>query len=212
MLRYASNYAWYLYMKKFLALISLAVSTFMFTACAPTQEMREGVSFEGLTHYYIMPISGGDNFFRQFGNRQRFDDALIEGIKEIMAERGFTHVATPEEAQFALRPIYSEWTFNDTFRDQSSSRMWDNTPIALRQNQLFVNLEIEAYLPNMERWAWRNFSYTRISRNNISFALIREQARWCLMHFPPESFPSQTQMNTGSAAKEDAPSEDVKKN
>ena len=194
-------------MKKFLALISLAVSAFAFTACAPTQEMREGASFEGLTHYYVMPISGGDNFFRQYGTRQTFDDALIEGIKDIMTARGFTFVSNPNEAQFTLHPIYSEWTYANKPNEVFEAHTLDVAPTAARLNQIYLNLEIEAFLPSIEKWAWRNFSYAKIARDNITIDLIKEQAHWCLQHFPPERHPSQTQMDA-----EAAKPEEVKKN
>ena len=181
-------------------MISAAAAALLFAACAPTQEVRDGASFEGLTKYYIMPVSGGDSFFAKLGDRKEYDNYLYDAIKELMSGRGFENVATPEEAQFALRPIYSEWNYNTPLASDVDFRMNDMPPPGVSRTQLYLNLEIEAYLPSIEKWAWRGFSYTKLARDNMSVAVIKEQVKWCLQHFPPEKYPSNSQMKAQKEA------------
>ena len=188
-------------MKNIIATFACALSALL-CGCSTTQELNDGASFEGLKKFYVENSSGGDSFFRKFGDPQAVNQSLKNFIADYLKTKGFAPVAEKGNAEIIFRPLWSESIEligvdvacgNICVAAISSSVISVNSQM-FNSTQTYLTLEIQAILPNDDKiWAWRGFAPEEITQNNFSDGTLKDMVVWCLEYFPPEKYPSRLQ-------------------
>lgn len=175
-------------MKKMFSLLILALPL-VFGGCSFTQELQDGVSFEGLKTFYVEIPEGGSRLLNSYGTASTIDDTLRTAIADFLKAEGYEEVDTRASAQIIFRPLWSVSVKENPLNDYIS-----DAKINVAHNEYYATLEIQAILPDSDYiWAWRGFSPIEMTAQNANENLIREQVRWCLDKFPPEKHPSRMQ-------------------
>ena len=172
-------------MKKFLFPLLLAAAGFA-SACSPIHTMKDGVSFEGLTRYFINPAEGGDYVFKFSGGRAQIDAMVSSDIEANLSRRGFKRVSDRNDAQFELTPAFTEWNFNYPSQVPPSPETPRPGEIGTSSQGAYATMEIRAALPGMEGIAWRGYSSIKTTRETFGAARIKSQVDGCLRDFPPQ--------------------------
>ncbi len=178
-------------MKKILSCLSL-IALLLTSACSVTQEMKEGVSFEGLKTFYIDSPAGTSQLFVERGDVSNVDADLVDAIAQNLKAKGFERVDEKNKAQIIFRPLWSVSMATNEDEGTLPLAMAANktSTIGFADNTAYATLEIQAILPDGDLWAWRGFSPIQMSAKCYTSGLIKEQVYWCLEYFPPEQYPS----------------------
>ncbi len=175
-------------MKKMFSLLILALP-FVLGGCSFTQEVQDGVTFEGLKTFYVEPPEGGSRLLNTYGTAGAIDETLRTSIADFLKAEGYEEVDSRAAAQIIFRPLWSVSMKENPLNDYIS-----DAKIRVDSGEYYATLEIQAILPNSDYiWAWRGFSPIEMTAKNTTDSVIREQVRWCLEKFPPEKNPSRMQ-------------------
>ncbi len=177
---------------KNIAIMSALAALLMVSACSITQEMKEGVSFEGLKTFYVDSPGGTWQFFSSRSECASVDAELKSAISEFLTSRGYERVDEKSKAQIIFRPLWN--VSMRTNEDEGSLPLsvvnsQINT-IGFDNGNIYATLEIQAILPDGDLWAWRGFSPMQMSTKCFTVGAIKDQVRWCLEYFPPDEYPS----------------------
>lgn len=190
---------------KFISKVLFAALLPLLAACSVTQEVKDDVSFEGLTRIYVEDISNVTQLSSYYMNGEEINAFVKADIASFLKERGYEPVADKASAQIIFVPI---WNFSmknpltdNPFYGGDINSTASYGDYYLLNPQYYATLEVQAYLPGREDWVWRGFSPLNMDRQNATTNMIGEQVRWCLQYFPPEKYPSRLQIYKAERAK-----------
>lgn len=190
---------------KLISKVLLSALLPLLAACSVTQEVKDNVSFEGLTRIYVENISGATQLSSYYMNGEEINACVKADILAFLKERGYEPAADKASAQIIFVPI---WNFSmknpltdNPFYGGDINSTASYGDYYLLNPQYYATLEVQAYLPGREDWVWRGFSPLNMDRQNATSSMISEQVRWCLEYFPPEKYPSRLQIYKAERAK-----------
>lgn len=177
-------------MKKLLSITLLSLSAF-FCACTISQSKRDDVSFVGLKTFYVDAVQNSSEFFKDSSEAKRYNDIMTAEVVNNLTAKGFINVATKAEAQITFVPIWNvslSSSQSDTANIFPTAIKDYSTDSTAREVKLYATIEIQAFLKDDNRWAWRGFSPIQANADNITTAMLKNQVIWALEKFPPERY------------------------
>lgn len=182
-------------MKKLNYILLGLLCSFLF-GCLTPQITRDGVSFEGLKTFYVEAPQNGDAIFDNSGILNERSKELVNFIATNLESKGYVRVANKAEAQIVFVPVWSASVKDPIGNDPlplqliGSNFSSTNLLVGSSMNNVYATLEIQAFVKGDNRWGWRGFSPLETNANNITTAMLRDQATWALEFFPPEKYPN----------------------
>lgn len=178
-------------MKYILKIILVLISVFTLIGCNSTdigtKEDREKIS--NFSKFYVTPIKGGGVVFSSMVSRKSIDERVVNDIKSIMKDKGFTIVDNESQAEFIVIPYFVEYVNeNQDYYDQDlrNSRILNNaSETAL--NRYYANLEIHIKIVGQNSWACRGFSNIKVNARNATESTLLSQVKECLKGLPDKT-------------------------
>ena len=168
-----------------------------------TQEMKDGVSFEGLKKVYVEPARGGAEVFSVYAGTSRVASEVATQTGEWLRENGYEVVSNPSEAQFIFVPLWNV-SYETTDYIPGDPNTIHGGPFRDSSVRPYAVLEMQAKFPGSDEWVWRGFSPVKAYPEMFTSSSIRSQVNWCLQHFPPEKYVSSKKLIQEKKAAEKA--------
>lgn len=179
-------------MKKLIT--SIMAASFLLCGCQSfyTQEVKDGVSFAGLTKVYVERARGGEEVFNVYSLSESVNTEVAIVSREILALQGYQVVDNKDDAQIIFIPIWnvSYEPVNDDFGASRNMRSSASFQIGFPQMRPYATLEMQAWFPSRDEWVWRGFSAIQSTPADFGTADVKRHVVWCLQHFPPDKYPS----------------------
>ena len=176
-------------MKKSLYIISGIIAGIL-CACSSQQSTRDGVSFANVKTFYVEAPKNAAEVFGKFAEVADYNKIIAEEIAKNLESKGFVRVPDRDAADAVFAP---SWDVSTTPATQPEEALI-NAPNNQINSRVFqgskfgANLEIEAFLKNDSRWAWRGRSPIETNSRNVTTATLKNQVVWALEEFPPEKY------------------------
>ena len=176
-------------MKKSLYILAAALSAVL-CACSSQQSTREGVSFEGLKTFYAQTPQKTTEVFGKIAEVAGYNDTITGEIVRNLTAKGFINTADKENADIVFVPTWRVSLKNSNQADDAMAKA-PNSQIGIRANRaakFYATLEIQAFLKNDPKWAWRGYSPIEANAQNTTTAMLKNQVAWAMEGFPPEKY------------------------
>ena len=176
-------------MKKSLYTIS-AIMAGILCACTSMQSTRDGASFENVKTFYVEAPKNASEIFGKFADALEYNKIIEDEIAKNLESKGFARAEDREGADITIAP---SWDASIADSPQAEDAIMNSPNIQLnsraRQNvKFYANLEIEVFLKNDSKWAWRGRSPIDANPRNVTTAMLKNQVTWALEEFPPEKY------------------------
>lgn len=176
-------------MKKSLYILAAALAAVL-CACNSQQSTREGASFEGLKTFYAQPPQKTTEVFGKIAEVADYNNIITAEIVKNLTAKGFINTADRESADIVFVP---SWSVSLKGASQAEDAMLNapNSQIIPRSNRtakFYATLEVQAFLKNDPKWAWRGYSPIEASAQNTTTAMLKSQVAWAMEGFPPEKY------------------------
>ena len=176
-------------MKKSLYTISGIIAGIL-CSCTSQQSTRDGVSFENVKTFYVDAPKNAAEIFGKFAEVADYNKIIEEEIAKNLESKGFVRISDRDAADAVFAPSWNVSTMPATQPEEALINA-PSIQINSRAHQgmnFGANLEVEAFLKNDSRWAWRGRSPIETSSRNATTAMLKNQVAWALEEFPPEKY------------------------
>lgn len=176
-------------MKKSLYIISAIIAGIL-CACTSQQSTREGVSFSNVKTFYVETPKNASEIFGKFAEVSDYNKIIEDEIAKNLESKGFARTEDREDADAVFAPSWDVSTIPATQAEEALVNAPNNqiNPRVFQGSKIGANLEIEVFLKDESKWAWRGRSPIDANLRNVTTGMLKNQVTWALEEFPPEKY------------------------